>query len=42
MKRLSAWCPFNKTQVPVISHDAQCAISNAAEICARTLRGKMT
>jgi hypothetical protein len=42
MKRSLAWCPFNKTQGPIISHDAQCDIGNAVEICARTLRGKMT
>jgi hypothetical protein len=42
MKRLPAWCPFNKTQGPIISHDAQSGISNTVEIRARTLRGKMT
>jgi hypothetical protein len=42
MKRLPAWCPFNKTEAPLFSHDALCCISNAAEICARTICGKMT
>jgi hypothetical protein len=41
MKRLPAWCPCNKTQGPIISHDAQCDSRNAAEISARTLRGKV-
>jgi hypothetical protein len=42
MKRLPGLCPFNKTKGTITFHDAQCGISNAAEISVCTLKGKMT